>query len=178
MSCDLQKIMCYLLNFSNETVRTKYFYIMVFKLKLSVCTNLCVFVQVYPTGLLFAWNDLIQATFEQKLIFKHRFLWILWRPCLGNKSDVTDDKHLPSTSFDVVRCRLHPFTAINPPLFITCNCIRMRALFACMHYCMRMYAQSVNVCVDFDWANITIIMRHSCRQECADYIWQCQSTYG
>ena len=43
------------------------------KLKLNLCTKPGVFVQVYPTGLLFMWNDLIQATVEQKLIFEH---WI------------------------------------------------------------------------------------------------------
>ena len=42
------------------------------KLKLNTCTNLSVFVQVYPTGVLFAWNDLIQITVEQKLISEHR----------------------------------------------------------------------------------------------------------
>ena len=40
-------------------------YVRTIKLKL----NLGVLVHVYPTGLLFTWNDLIRATVEQKLIF-------------------------------------------------------------------------------------------------------------
>ena len=44
----------------------------IFKLKLNPCTNLGVLVQVYPTGLLFMWNDLIRGTVEQKLVFENR----------------------------------------------------------------------------------------------------------
>ena len=49
---------------------------------------------------------------------------------------------------------LLPIKAINAPPCIACNCVRN-------------CAPSVNVCVNFYCANITIIMRHGCRYECA-----------
>ena len=48
------------------------FYRCKFKFKVNPCTNLGVFIEVYPVGLLFTWNDLIRATVEQKLIFEPR----------------------------------------------------------------------------------------------------------
>ena len=63
----------------------------------------------------------------------------------GNTYDVTNAMHF---TVGFCRCRLNPIKAVHSLLFVACNCVRI-------------CTPSDIVCVDFDCANINIIMRHS-----------------